>query len=128
MQHAATPESEAAAVAACQAVIERLKAVIEDENQALTAQEIRTHASFAGRKNQLLRELMSAQRGCYSPAALRAIAQACSGLKRSLAHNETLLRNHIAALGEVSAIIIDSIKQAESDGTYSHQVVRMRRS
>jgi hypothetical protein len=37
----------------------------------------------------------------------------------ALRRNQRLLKVHIDAVREVSSIIVDSIRQAESDGTYS---------
>ena len=120
-------DSDAGCAIACLAVIQRLETVIEEENGALLAQEMQAHSSYGQRKHQLLRDLMSAQRGCRDMSSLQILADDYARLKGKLARNAKLLGDHIRALEEVSAIIIDSIKQAESDGTYSHQTVRRLR-
>ena len=97
----------------------KLVEVIEEENAALKRHDILCHAGFTDRKNQILRELMAAQRS-EEP---RQTAQACKGLlerlSAALRTNATLLKLHIGAVGEMSDIIISGLRDAESDGTYS---------
>jgi hypothetical protein len=97
----------------------KLTDVIEEENTALGRHDILSHAGFTDRKNQVLRELMAAQRS-EDP---RLAAQACKGLlerlSAALRTNAMLLKLHIGAVGEISDIIIGGLRDAESDGTYS---------
>ena len=118
--------NDTAAVDACMAVIERLRAVVEEENAVLTKQKIVAHAPYAERKNQLLRDLMAAQRCCRDRPSLRSIAGAYQSLKALLARNEKLLKGHMSALEGVAAVIVDCIKRSESDGTYSHACRKQR--
>lgn len=113
------PEREAAAVANCRLVLERLRQVLDEESAALEARSLAAHGGFTERKNQLLRDLLVAQRGCASPEAGRALAPETRALRKVLERNQQLLKVHIEAVREVSAIIVDSIRQADSDGTYS---------
>ena len=105
----------------------RLGEIVEEENGILARQEIAHHATFTDRKNHALRELMAAQRFDASPARL----QECSPLLRRLASalkaNARMLKLHITAVGEVSDIIIGSLREAESDGTYSRGLPPARR-
>lgn len=91
---------------------------LEEENSVLRQQRIAPHAAFTDRKNQALRELMAAQRmeGASGGAAFRPQLQILSSV---LQENARLLKLHIAAVGEISDIIVGSLKDAESDGTYS---------
>jgi hypothetical protein len=97
----------------------KLVDVIEEENAALGKHDILCHAGFTDRKNQILREVMAAQRS-EDP---REAAQACKGLLERLSvalrTNAALLKLHIGAVGEMSDIIISGLRDAESDGTYS---------
>jgi hypothetical protein len=45
-------------------------------------------------------------------------------LRISLEVNQRIVKMHLDAVREVSAIVADAIKEAESDGTYSASVVR----
>lgn len=97
----------------------RLVEAVEDENASLDQQTIASHADFTDRKNQALRELMAAQRrdaGGGDAVALRPMLLRLSG---ALQRNTRLLKHHIAAVGEVSDILVRALREAESDGTYS---------
>ncbi len=112
-------EREVGAVAVCRAVLDRLAKLLDEESHGLASRSIGGHGVFTERKNQLLRELIVAQRNCESPAAVKAMSAQTAAVQKALARNQQLLKDHIAAVREVSAIIVDSIRQAESDGTYS---------
>lgn len=97
----------------------KLIEVIEEENVALREHRIVFHAGFTDRKNQALRELMAVQRS----EGLREAAMACrtslERLSAVLHSNAGLLKLHIAAVGEMSDIIINGLREADFDGTYS---------
>jgi hypothetical protein len=99
--------------------IAKLVEAIEDENSALRHQEIISHAGYTDRKNQALRELMAAQRRDSSKASVDKIRPQLTILSQALHVNAKLLKNHIAAVGDVSDIIVGSLRDANSDGTYS---------
>lgn len=99
--------------------IERLIEVIESENAALQGNNITSHAGFTDRKNQCLRELMIAQRREERRSIDSELGSRLRRLIQLLQVNGALLKNHIAAVGEVSDIIVAGLKGAESDGTYS---------
>lgn len=96
----------------------KLIETLEEENAVLRAQKLAAHATYTDRKNQALRELMAAQRkgGVSANAELGPQLQK---LSHALKENSRLLKLHIAAVGEISDIIVGSLKDAESDGTYS---------
>lgn len=97
----------------------KLIEVVEEENTVLEKHRVLCHAGFTDRKNQVLREMMAAQRS-EDP---RQTAQACKSLlerlSAALRTNATLLKLHIGAVGEMSDIIIGGLRDADSDGTYS---------
>lgn len=104
----------------------RLIEAIEEENSVLRRQEIVSHATYTDRKNQALRELMAAQR--RQPAAARGVGlqPLLRKLSETLEDNGRLLKMHIAAVGEISDVIVASLREAESDGTYSRGMPRRR--
>ncbi len=112
-------EREVGAVAVCRVVLDRLCKLLEEESMVLANRVAERHGPFTVRKNQLLRELMVAQKNCTTPSALLAVKPQASAVREALQRNRQLLTFHIDAVREVSAIIVDSIRQAESDGTYS---------
>lgn len=107
-----------AGVTAVGAALLKLIEAVEEENAALRQHMVFQHGGFTDRKNQALRELMAAQRldGFEVTPQLRSGVERLSG---SLAENVRLLKLHIAAVGDISDIIVNGLKDAESDGTYS---------
>lgn len=99
--------------------VAKLLEAVEDENSALRRQEIKSHAGYTDRKNQALRELMAAQRREAVPIAVELIRPQLLRLSQALVANSKLLKHHISAVGEVSDIIVGSLRDANSDGTYS---------
>lgn len=116
-----TPSVTVTAVAP--ALVKLIEAV-DEENAALRDQKIFTHAGFTDRKNQALRELMAAQRKEISAAAGSALAPLLRRLSHELQENSRLLKLHIAAVGEISDIIVNGLRDAESDGTYCRSGAR----
>jgi hypothetical protein len=93
--------------------------VLEEENLVLRRHNICLHAGFTDRKNQALRELMAVQRSTGGMASQKACSPLLERLGNCLQENGRLLKLNIAAVGEISDIIIGSLRDAESDGTYS---------
>jgi hypothetical protein len=97
----------------------KLVDVIEEENATLESHHILSHAGFTDRKNQILREVMAAQRSEDPREAAQACRSLLERLSAALRTNSALLKLHIGAVGEMSDIIISGLREAESDGTYS---------
>jgi len=117
------PLDESMVVRNCQSLIGRLQAIIEEENRTLAECSIKSHSSYADLKNQLLRELMIAQGNCRSPGSRQTLGSAYLAVRESMVRNERLLKVHLEALNEVSNVIMDSIRQADSDGTYARRPI-----
>jgi hypothetical protein len=100
--------------------------VVEEENAVLRAHGISLHAGFTDRKNQALRELMAVQKTIRLSSAQEACGALLRRLRGSLQENGQLLKLNIAAVGEISDIIIGSLREAESDGTYSRGRIAAR--
>lgn len=99
--------------------VHKLLAVLEEENAVLRHHQLAFHAAFTERKNQALRELMAVQRQEGMGSSALRVRPLLERLSTELRENARLLKLHIAAVGEVSDIIVGSLRQAESDGTYS---------
>jgi flagellar biosynthesis/type III secretory pathway chaperone len=112
-------ERELGAVAVARVVMDRLTKLLDEESAALENRSIDRHAGFTERKNQLLRELMLSQKNVTAAGAVQSLKSHAAAVRAALLRNQKLLKTHIEAVREVSAIIVDSIRQAESDGTYS---------
>lgn len=101
--------------------LRELVQVIEEENRCLRDGVRASHAAFANRKLMLLRDLTAAIR---SPGGLAEMKAAGTDIRPLLDRNAKLLELHMSAVRDVAAIIVDSIAQAESDGTYSRSMRR----
>ena len=106
--------------------LSKLVEAIEDENMVLREQRIVSHAAFADRKIQALRELMAAQRRDMRTSLDERLQPLLKSLALVLQENARLLKQHIAAVGEISDMIVGSLKEAESDGTYSRGLASRR--
>lgn len=105
----------------------KLIEVVEEENAVLTQHKVFFHSGFTDRKNQALRELMAAQRSGPSVGSVQAVRPLLQALAGALHDNARLLKLHIIAVGEISDIIVGSLRAADSDGTYSrNQPQRVR--
>jgi hypothetical protein len=99
--------------------IARLEGVIDEETAALQS---RRHIDLDGtsrRKNRGLLELVRSTRGVGDLQRDPRIADRLTELRHKLERNRSLLQMHLDAVREVSAIIARTIREAESDGTYS---------
>ncbi|PZO81820.1 MAG: hypothetical protein DI629_02955 [Mesorhizobium amorphae] len=101
------------------AVIARVAEAVEAETIGLrTDRNFDIRASNA-RKSRCLYELSRAAKGMGDGDMLREHAAALGALKKALAHNESVVRAHLDAVGEVAALLKGAIEHAHSDGTYS---------
>ena len=99
--------------------IERLEEIVEQETAAL-----RSHAKidlkdFNNRKSHGLLELSQAMRLLDGVAVDPAILTRLGTLRTRLETNRAVLKMHLDAVREISTIVADAIRDAESDGTYS---------
>jgi hypothetical protein len=99
--------------------VAKLVEIIEEENGVLHQHRVISHAVFADRKNHALRELISAQRFETAPSSVQVCSPLLQRLAAALRINAHLLKLHIKAVGDISDIIVGSIREADSDGTYS---------
>lgn len=117
--HEVTPGQWVGTNASILNVIERLKATIDEETSGL---ELRTPVDLDGfgrRKNRGLLELTRAMRVAQEIESDPRVVACLTGLRASLVRNQTALQFQLDAVREVSAIIVRSIQEVESDGTYS---------
>lgn len=106
---------------AIQPALLKLIEILEEESAALQQPRVVSHAGFTDRKNQALRDLMAARRVDESVSALTSCKPLLARLSVALRANASFLKLHIAAVGEISDLIISGLREAESDGTYSRR-------
>lgn len=116
----AGPLHKAAALpaSALQASLEKLVVLLEEENDLLRRHQIASHAAFTSRKNQALRELMIMRAAGVPDRPPPLLKPVLERLAEVLKTNAALLKLHIGAVGEISDIIVNGIREADSDGTY----------
>ena len=99
--------------------INRLQAVLEEETASLQVQATPQLTDFIAKKNQALWDLSRALRDHRQAADDPQIAARISDLARTLAINRMQLHRHLSAAQEISDILTNAIRAAESDGTYT---------
>lgn len=101
------------------AIIGRIEEAIEAETQGIRTDIGFDIAASNARKSRHLYELSRAMK-TMSPHGLDAEHQsALESLRTKLAENERAIRAHLDAVGEIAALLQDTIRRAEADGTYS---------
>ncbi|MFT3988547.1 hypothetical protein [Aestuariivirga sp.] len=111
------PQADQASISSCAALLTRLKDTIVKETEGLSGGAVQ--ANIAETKTHLLRDLMTMERNPPPPEARKILAPLLGEVRAALARNQSVLKAHMEAVASVSSIIVDSIRKAESDGTYS---------
>src|SRR3954465_12643094 len=112
----------AAATSAFERCIERLEDVVDQETTALKSRAPAALREFNNRKSQGLLELSRSLRYFQVAPPTNAVLERLAGLREKLDINQAVLKLHLDAVREVSTIMSDAIRDAESDGTYSPSV------
>ncbi len=103
-----------------QKTVTRLMEVVDEETAALRDRQPVDLREYNNRKAHSLLELdraMTIAEGVTLEASTLALIGA---LREKLNANSRVLGIHIEAVREVATIIADTIREAESDGTYTH--------
>jgi len=112
----------AAASSAFERCIERLEDAVDQETAALKGRAVADLREFNNRKSQGLLELSRSLRHFQGAPPSNAVLARLAGLREKLDANRAVLKLHMEAVREVSTIMADAIRDAESDGTYSPSV------
>lgn len=102
--------------------IERLEEAVEQETAALQNRTGLDLREFNDRKSQGLLELTRAMRHIEGGAPEPALVHRLAGLRTKLEINSAALKMHLDAVREVSTVMADAMREAESDGTYSRSI------
>lgn len=103
-------------------VIQRLEEVVDQETAALRARTPIDLREFNNRKSQGLLDLNKTLRVIGNVAADGGIAARLARLRAKLDTNRAVLKLHLEAVREISTIVADTIRNADSDGTYSQSI------
>ena len=106
------------------AALKRLEETVEAETEALLTRRRADHAALNRAKSQSLLELTRLTRGLDPAGIDAATAIHLARLRDRLARNQQVVGLHLRAVEEISGIVAESIREAESDGTYSGHVRR----
>jgi len=102
--------------------IQRLEEIVDQETAALRTRATIDLKEFNNRKSQGLLDLNKALRVIDNVAADRGIATRLGQLRAKLDINRAVLKMHLEAVREISTIVADTIRDADSDGTYSQSI------
>lgn len=121
-------EKGSAMLSLVESAIERLEETVEQETAALNMRAGVDLREFNDRKSQGLLELTRAMRHFEGTAPEPALVTRLARLRSKLDRNSVALRMHLDAVREISAVMADAMRDAESDGTYSSSMSGNRRS
>ena len=101
------------------AVVDRLEATLKAETATLTANGSRQIATFTRQKRQGFLELNRIIKSLDKTIPSQDILTRLARFKSHLQANDAMLRIHLKAVQDVTAIIVRVMREQESDGTYS---------
>jgi hypothetical protein len=117
-QHRPTPAAAAPMPpSAIAGALDRLEELIDRENSALASNEAVDHADLNRRKSQSLLEVTRLGRALPAGSA-KALGPQLGRLRDKLVDNHRTLGLHMNAVREIADLIVRSLTEAESDGTY----------
>jgi hypothetical protein len=99
------------------AILSRISHAVEEETAAIRAGADYDLKSSNARKSRYLYELTRATKGMEDSEALTQYRDNIEQLRQRLASNETVIRAHMSAVGEVANLMQDVLQRAEADGT-----------
>ena len=100
------------------AIVRKLNNYLTEETSRIQSNLPVDYASSSEKKSRFLHELSRAGHQVDLENLEPSVSKELSVLKSALIENETILKAHILAVGDVSKIMIDFLKDNESDGTY----------
>lgn len=104
--------------------VRRTRATIDEETSALDNGAAADFGDFRHRKDLCLLELSRRAPALVQPPRDPELIAALSDLKDAIIRNQKTLRCHINAARQVSAIIMKSMAEEDSDRTYSARAPR----
>lgn len=118
-QSAPRPEAAGGVNAALEKAVQRLEETVDQETAALRSRRGTDFNEFNTRKSQGLLELDRALRMLGNSQPSEPVKDRLRSLREKLEINRQVLQTHLEAVREVTVLIADALRNAESDGTYS---------
>lgn len=109
-------------------LIEKLEQLLDEERADLSLGRFAFIAEFNARKSQLLFDINRAMRNFTPAEADDSLQSLHAQTRRKLAANRAVLAVHLEAAREIVALILQTIQEAESDGTYDRTLSSQRAS
>lgn len=103
-------------------VVQRISQVLLEEKGLISELEFSSIDTLVARKSHLALELSRLMEHAQDTMQSCAVAHAIELLKAELTENAKLLRRHMDAMGEISALVAGAIDSASADGTYSSRI------
>jgi hypothetical protein len=100
-------------------IVDRLEAVLDAETEALSRNISADMTELGNRKRQGLLELTRTLRAAAVAGPKADIQERLRRFALTLERNRAVLGTQLRAVREIADIIAETIKEAESDGTYS---------
>ena len=100
-------------------MVRRLEQVVDAETAALAENRVIDLAVYTRKKSQILLEVTRLTKMMKLPSADAELHNGLQSLKHSLDVNRSTLDLHLRAASQLTEVISDAVKAAESDGTYS---------
>ena len=100
-------------------IINRLIAVLGEENRILDHDSSQSLEPMIQKKGQLLLELMRAQKSVHPSLVKIEIRTDILRLRHEMSVNKQKLAIHFAATKDITDCLLDVLRQNESDGTYA---------
>ncbi len=104
--------------------LDRLEETLELETAALLAHDLSNLEEFNRRKSHSLLEISRLVRTAEGAALDVRATKRLQQLKSKIEQNQDILQRHMRAVQEVASIITNAIQHAESDSTYSANLLR----
>jgi hypothetical protein len=115
----ATASDGGSATIALKHTVARLLQLLDRETAALRKGQPVDMDDLSNRKNQALLELSRIGRRVEPDTVDDQLRSMLAELRGKLDENQSVLKLHLQAVGEVADILATAIRDAESDGTYS---------
>lgn len=101
-------------------VVERIEQIVDNETDALRRFKAIDLREFNTRKSQGLLELTRAVRALGGAGLDPRSSARLKLLRAKLETNQTVLATHLRAAKEITSMVAETIRDSESDGTYSN--------
>lgn len=105
-------------------VLDRIETIVDAETDALRKFKAVDLTDWNGRKSQGLLELSRAVRGLGHATVDERVTARLKQLRAKLDANRTVLSTHLRAAREITSVMAATIRDSESDGTYSNGMSR----